>query len=255
MQEFWHFLGNYWWLVFPLMAVLSGIAGSFEKMARRRHKRRLEIIRAKSEAKAALAAARPQKQPVRAPRTPQKTASKADTSAQRTHLSNAMTDHDDVIARWLDYELDVAKIIAFPAMSDGRQPLTAAFLRAKKKADALRPDSADISLSEDQLAEYIDAVGDFAVAFDIAEKDARRLRDSAFSPEERKRLERATSLLTLALDSAASAPERQLAYKRVRQEIDGLIVVPVEAIDVLEKKVSLSITEAPHPIQHKKDSA
>ena len=40
--------------------------------------------------------------------------------------------HDAVTSRWLEYELDVAKIIAFPAMSDGRQPLTAAFLRAKR---------------------------------------------------------------------------------------------------------------------------
>ena len=39
--------------------------------------------------------------------------------------------HDGVTTRWLDYELDVAKLIAYPAMSDGRQPLTAAFLRAK----------------------------------------------------------------------------------------------------------------------------
>ncbi|WP_333783417.1 hypothetical protein [Microbacterium sp. ET2] len=121
-------------------------------------------------------------------------------------------------ARWLDYELDVAKLIAFPAMSDGRQPLTAAFLRAKRVADRLRPPSATARISPEQLREYREAVTDYEVAFDLAERDARRLKDANFSAEERKRLDTAQQLLSVAIDEAATPAERQLAYRRVREE-------------------------------------
>ena len=36
--------------------------------------------------------------------------------------------------------------------------------------------------------------------------------------------------------------ERQLAYKRVRQELDGLIAISDEAVEVLERDVALQIT-------------
>ena len=162
-------------------------------------------------------------------------------AARGTQLERLFATHDAVTARWLEYELDVAKIIAFPAMSDGRQPLTAAFLRAKRIADGLRPASAKARLSKEQLAEYRNAVADFEVAFDVAERDARRLRDSSFTEVERKRLDTAKKLLTVAIDEAATPAERQLAYRRVREELDGLISISDEAIEVLENKVMLEL--------------
>ena len=130
-------------------------------------------------------------------------------------------------------------------MSDGRQPLTAAFLRAKKMADGLRPATARTKLTRDQLAEYRNAVTDFEVAFDVAERDARRIRDSGFTDTERKRLDTAKQLLSVAIDQAATPAERQLAYRRVREELDGLISLSDEAITVLEKQVSLELTTGP----------
>ena len=57
--------------------------------------------------------------------------------------------------------------------------------------------------------------------------------------------------LSVAVDSAATPAERQVAYKRVREELDGLIVVSDEAIVVLEKKVALPLdaaaSDAPAP--------
>ncbi len=168
-------------------------------------------------------------------------------TTQGTQLERLFASHDAVTARWLDYELDVAKLIAFPAMSDGRQPLTAAFLRAKRIADGLRPASAKARLSKDQLTEYRNAVADFEVAFDVAERDARRIKDSSFSTGERKRLDTAKQLLTIAIDQAATPAERQVAYRRVREELDGLISLSDEAIEVLEGKVSLELTTGTVP--------
>ncbi len=233
MDQFWVFAGSYWWLIFPLMGVLGGVGKAWERGAKRRHERRLETIRVKGEVKAAQVAARTQSVPV------QKARDAAPRSSEPNQLLERLfAEHDEITARWLDYELDVAKLIAFPAMSDGRQPLTAAFLRAKKIADTLRPASVTAKVTEDAVAEYLDAVGNYAVAFEIAEKDARRIRDAGFSEAERKRLARAQQLLRVAVDESATQSERNIAYKRVREELDGLIALSDEAVIVLEKKVA-----------------
>ena len=247
MEPLFQFLGSYWWLVFPVMGVMGGVGSAWERGARRRHKRRLEVLHAKAELKAAQAGARP---PVAGAESlpPITTATAAASNGrigpttQGTQLERLFASHDAVTARWLDYELDVAKLIAFPAMSDGRQPLTAAFLRAKRVADGLRPASAKARLTKDQLTEYRNAVADYEVAFDVAERDARRLKDSSFTTVERKRLDTAKQLLTIAIDEAATPAERQVAYRRVREELDGLISLSDEAIEVLEAKVSLELT-------------
>jgi hypothetical protein len=247
VEPLFQFLGSYWWLVFPVMGVMGGVGSAWERGARRRHKRRLEVLHAKAELKAAQAGARPSV--VGAESLPPITTATAAASngrtgptTQGTQLERLFASHDAVTARWLDYELDVAKLIAFPAMSDGRQPLTAAFLRAKRVADGLRPASAKARLTKDQLTEYRNAVADYEVAFDVAERDARRLKDSSFTTVERKRLDTAKQLLTIAIDEAATPAERQVAYRRVREELDGLISLSDEAIEVLEAKVSLELT-------------
>lgn len=241
-MEWW----GYWWLIFPLMGVAGAGFRAWERGARRRHERRLEIIRAKSELKLAQAqaralpgAARTRPDLAPAPRVEVRAA----TESTATRLQRLFDSHDAVTERWLEYELDVAKLIAYPAMSDGRQPLTAAFLRAKKHADALRPASVKAKVTKEQLSEYLDAVTDYEVAFDVAERDARRVRDTSFTADERKRLDTAKQLLTVAIDQAATPAERQLAYRRVREELDGLISISDAAIDVLEGKVALELTE------------
>ncbi|HEY9310516.1 MAG TPA: hypothetical protein VIP82_22165 [Microbacterium sp.] len=246
MQPIFDFLGDFWWLVFPLMGVAGMVGNAWERGARRRHQRRIEVMHAKAELKAAQAAARGKAVAAASlPPITGQTAVPEPTAAPRetqvTQLERLFATHDAVTARWLEYELDVAKIIAFPAMSDGRQPLTAAFLRAKRIADGLRPASPKARLSREQLAEYRNAVADFEVAFDVAERDARRLRDSSFTEVERKRLDTAKKLLTVAIDEAATPAERQLAYRRVREELDGLISISDEAIEVLENKVMLEL--------------
>ena len=236
MDHWW----SYWWLIFPLMGVAGAAAKRWEWAARRRHERRLETLRLKAELKSAELEARglPRRQ---GPTIIDTTASVAPNDL----LARLFAEHDQITARWLDYELDVSKLIAFPAMSDGRQPLVAAFLRAKKTADALRPASADANVTEKQVSEYLDAVGAYAVAFEIAEKDARRLRDSTFTEAERKRLDRAQQLLKVAVDESATQAERNVAYKRVRDELEGLILLSDEAVDVLEKQVAREISAAP----------
>lgn len=235
MEPFWSWLGTVpWWIIFPIMGVAGGAAKAWERNAKRRHERRLETLRLKAEIKTAQLEARNGHAKRVGPAIIDTQASVAPNAL----LERLFSEHDEITARWLDYELDVAKLIAFPAMSDGRQPLVAAFLRAKKTADALRPLSAEANVTEQQVSEYLDAVGAYAVAFEIAERDARRLRDSTFTEPERKRLDRAQQLLKVAVDESATQAERNIAYKRVRDELEGLILLSDEAVQVLEKQVA-----------------
>lgn len=226
VQELVNFAGNYWWLAFPLfgmtMGALNARAKHREVTARRRHREQLELLRAQGLASGAPA--------------PASTAIAAPVDARE----RLMSAHDAVTHRWLEYELDATKLITYPAMSDGRQPLTAAFLRAKKVADNLRPAEGE-AVTPERLTEYREAVTDYEVAFDVAEREARRVKDAAFTADERKRLDTAKQLLTVATDQAATPNERQLAYKRVREELDGLIWLSDEAVDELEKKVALEL--------------
>jgi hypothetical protein len=232
VNELLQFAGHYWWLVFPLFGMTMGAIGTVNKQrelsARRRHREQLELLRAQSGGAPASAPA-----PI--------AAAAADPTADE--LARVEARHDDVTHRWLEYELDVSKLISYPAMSDGRQPLTAAFLRAKKVADNLRPTRGETPTLE-RLTQYRDAVTDYEVAFELAERDARRVKAAAFTPEERKRLETAQQLLGVAVDQAATPNERQVAYRRVRQELDGLIWLSDEAVENLEKKVA---RELPRP--------
>lgn len=153
-------------------------------------------------------------------------------------IAKVIQEHDAVNRRWLSYELDVAKLIDFPMMSDVREPLTVAFLRAKRDADGLRPLQGTEITSKSRWDDYRNAVNAFAVAFDIAEKEAHRIKDSAFSEPERARLSTARKLVKIAENDGASPAERQTAYKRARRELDGLLVLPDVTVAALEQKVA-----------------
>jgi hypothetical protein len=161
----------------------------------------------------------------------------AQAAQRREDLRRILAEHDAVNTRWLDYELDVGKMIDYPMMSDVREPLTVDFLRAKRAADGIRPDTADSPVSDSRLAEYRNAVHAFGLAFDIAEREARRIRDRHYSEEERSRLSTARKLANMAEDAGATPAERQSAYKRVRRELDGLLELPDATLAELERRI------------------
>jgi hypothetical protein len=154
-------------------------------------------------------------------------------------LRRVVEEHARTDNRWLDYELDFAKLLDFPLMTDMRDPLTIDFHKAKLRADFLRPVKAEDLLDDREAADqYLAAVQDYATAFNIAEAEAKRRRRSEFSREDQQRIARAQSLLRVASDSAASPQERQNAYDRARRELDGLIVLPATTQAGIERGIS-----------------
>jgi hypothetical protein len=220
-----HFAGNFWWLIFPLGGVIGGGVRAIAAANDRRAERRLERYRIKQQTKIAVAEASGR--------------GKVDEAVARREMTKVGAQHDRVDGRWLDYEMDIAKLLDFPMMTDMRQPLTVAFHKARSRADLLRPASVDDVLG-DRAAQldYRDAVHDYASAFDVAEAEAIRRRRSDFSAEGQDRLERAQHLLRVASDEAATPHERQHAYAKARNELDGLMVLPAVTRASIERRIA-----------------
>ena len=96
----------------------------------------------------------------------------AATAADPLPIERLFAAHDAVVARWMAYETDVAKALAYPQLSDARQPATLAFLRAYREAQQLRPASARERIPPEQYLAYRDGVRALESAFDEAERQA-----------------------------------------------------------------------------------
>jgi hypothetical protein len=221
----WHFAANFWWLIFPLGGAIATGIKAVAAANERRAERRLERYRLKQQAKIAVAQSSGR--------------ARDNEEVSRRDLVKLIEAHDRTDAQWFDYEVDIAKLLDFPLMTDMRDPLTIAFHRAKRHADLLRPERPD-DLVDDRAAqlEYRTAVHEYISAFEIAEAEAIRRRRSDFSEDEQQRMARAQNLLHLAQDEAATREERQTAYARARRELDGLIVLPAPARASIERRIA-----------------
>jgi hypothetical protein len=223
-----HFAANFWWLVFPLGGAIGGGLRAITAANERRAERRLERYRLKQQAKIAIAEASGRK--------------RSNEESHQREIAKLLAVHDQTDARWLEYEIDIAKLLDFPLMTDMRNPLTVAFHKAKRQADLLRPERPEDLISDrNAQLDYRDAVHEYISAFEIAEAEAIRRRRSDFSADDQQRLARAQHLLQLAQDTAASPQERQNAYARAGKELDGLIVLPAQTRASIERRIAGAI--------------
>lgn len=109
-------------------------------------------------------------------------AARARISAARAHLrdpraesplARVNADRERLEQRWLEYETDPARQIAYPAMTDATVPETAAYLDAQQRASWLRPDGSR-RVTPTEFAAYTQAVHEMERTFDIAEREAKR---------------------------------------------------------------------------------
>jgi hypothetical protein len=179
------------------------------------------------------------KRPAESTPGPDRTATRGNPAARWRSLTRVLREHDRTDTRWLEYELDFARLLDFPLMTDMRDPLTIGFHRAKLRADFLRPAKAEDLLDDgDAAARYLTAVEEYVTAFNLAEAEAKRRRRNDFSSDGQQRIARAQSLLRTASDIAATPQERQNAYDRARKELDGLLVLPATTQASIERGIS-----------------
>jgi hypothetical protein len=225
VAPFFEFAGHFWWLIFPLGGMIGGAVRAVVAANERRAERRLERYRIKQQTKIAVAEAAQRSQ--------------TNAESQRREMRKVLAQHEQTDARWLDYELDIAKLLDFPMMTDMRHPLTMEFHKARRRADLLRPSTADDLVGDrDAQLEYRDAVHEYVTAFEIAEAEAIRKRRSDFSDVDQQRIARAQHLLRLAEDEGATPQERQNAYAKAQAELDGILVLPASTRASIERKIA-----------------
>lgn len=160
----------------------------------------------------------------------------------RLDWEKLMARHDSVRKMWSAYELDLVKIIAAPLMSDMRNPLTVTLHTALRNADMARPKGIPSAAHKPALgSRYEVAVIALEEAFHKAENESQRIKWNNYSVDEKKRLHKAQDLLSLAMNDGATEFERQAAYKALRKELDGLLVMPETTILSIESSMKLMI--------------
>jgi hypothetical protein len=224
VDGFWDFVGSYWWLVFPLSGIAGGWIKGAQKWDERRRRDKIELYRLKHADKLATAEA---------------------DEALTSEIDRTIAEHEQTDRRWLDYELDAVKTLEYPVITDMREQVTVDFHRARRQADGLRPEDPEELRDRRRLDRYREAVREYQLTFDIAEREAKRRRASDFTGEERRALDRAKKLLALADDAGATHAERQTAYRRATKELEGILVLPDAATDAIEQRIAGVLDQAP----------
>ena len=219
------FLTHFWWLIFVFGGTIGGAVKAIGAANERRLDRRQERFRLKQQTKIALAHAGAREQ--------------LDEQAQRRAVEKTLAEHDQTDAAWFAYEIDPITLLDFPMMTDMREPLTVEFHKAKRRADLLRPPTAE-TLVGDRPAQddYRAAVHSYVIAFDVAEAEAKRRRRGGFTRDEQEHLVRAQSLLRLAMDEGATPSERQSAYRKAQKELEGLVLLPSSTLAQIERRIA-----------------
>lgn len=223
VSSVWEYIGSYWWLVFPIGGIVGGWIKGVDAWSDRRRKDKIRILELERE---------------------QRDHSAQVARSEQEDIDRVLARHDEIDARWFHYEMDIATIIDFPVMVDMREPTVRAFHEAKAEADVLRPGNPELLRDPRRLADYRSAVNAYAVAFETAEREARRRRISGYSDVERAALTRARKLIALAEDPGATLAERQIAYRRAIDELQGIVVLPTRATIALESRIAGALPSA-----------
>lgn len=135
-------------------------------------------------------------------------------------LERLRADHDAIVARWMTYETDPGLQIAYPAMSDVKQPATAAYFRAANRAAQARRTAGERPTPA-EFADYRDAVDALARAFEIAEHTARGRADTTTTAGWQDAAQDAISRSAEAIDRAAGAAASAFAAWSARKRPRG----------------------------------
>lgn len=157
--------------------------------------------------------------------------------------------HNELLRKILHAETDWDTLFFMPALSDSSVPQTLTMLRAMRTANTLRDTAGKMppNLDDgDDLTKlpFPRAVEDFALAWEAAERHARKVGQKNVPLAERRLIKQIRTLLDMAENSAASETERNLAYKRAQALIGDLesIHIPAKAMEQLEERKLLALT-------------
>lgn len=152
----------------------------------------------------------------------------------RTRWRASQERHKLLEAEYGAYLLDLQEIFKRPALSDATIPETSRFI---EDYASLGVSTGEPSTIPAEVDIYEQKVSQAWEAWRVASAKATKLGLGSFTSEERKKVERASQLLKMAMDAGASEFERAQAYLQVQKLVDGLILVPEITRLQIEAKV------------------
>jgi hypothetical protein len=169
---------------------------------------------------------------------PKKEISKETVNGKR--IENLILKVEALTSEWASYEMDLAKLLEYPSVTNMSIQSTSEFHKALRQVQhiiELREFSDDEEYNAFRLS-----VLDLEHKFDVMISEAKRTKWNSYSAGEQHSLRIAKSLLAIALNSASTSHERQVAYKRLVKEVEGIIALPEKTMLLLESKVAPGIT-------------
>lgn len=181
------------------------------------------------------------------------TAQKASRERMAAAWGRIRSQHDRLLRNITHAETDWDALFSTPALTDPAVPETYAMLRAMQAAGTLRDTSGTLpaGLTPDTdltTLPYPRAVQAFALAWEVALRNAQHIGQNGIPAGERKTIRQIRTLLDLAENSAASPTERTLAYQRAHALIQTLesVHLPPRAIAHLDQQCAPALAAA-HP--------
>ena len=129
------------------------------------------------------------------------------------------------------YRDDIVKVIKYPIMNDKTDSYTREFMSALKRANRMALNPTQEGFSE--------AVREAEHKFMAAESNALRIASTSLTEQELKRVQKAKDLLAIASNEASSEQEKKSAFVQGFKQLEGVIIVPDEAVEAFRLKYNL----------------
>ncbi|MFJ9523474.1 hypothetical protein ACIRPK_35215 [Kitasatospora sp. NPDC101801] len=136
--------------------------------------------------------------------------------------------HDLVLEQYGAFCSDILAVLERPLLTDVSVRETAELVHALAAASDARAAGAE------SAAEYGQAVTALEIAWQVADRHARKVGTGRLPERERAAVAQAQRLLRTALGEGASDAERQTAYRRAVGLLEGVVAIPREATTAIE---------------------
>lgn len=151
-------------------------------------------------------------------------------AAPEKDFSYELVTLERIESEWFETQSDIVQILKFPLFADISDPVVQSFYTKLGIAKSLSRQTLD--------SDFITAVSNVDTAWNALIYEAQRVKLSKFDDGERKKILMATNLMNIALNSASTPSERQSAYRKAIEQLEGLVVLPESVISVIDQSVS-----------------
>lgn len=159
---------------------------------------------------------------------------------KRKTWKNILAQGDEYLDKWVRVSTDLNFILQFPMIANSSEPVIKESIALVTQYRMMRTESVPTAQDNMWGTELGQLVRKMKVTLDSAIVQVRKTKASQYSFAERKKLRQAKNLFDISMNTAASANERQIAYKRLRDIMDDL---HISVSDDLEERLAIGMRD------------